>query len=435
MAGTTNVAERPLPLDPILGRPPSKDILPALEKGVEPIKCEGVVARWDDEGGFGFIKPTKPPGQPEAFVGRSGLGGGGIGGKRLVAGEVVFYDAVPSDRPGRMVAMNLTGPGVQQGEGNRAAQVGGPQEGIVSRWDEERGYGFITPAVGGQDAFVRRTCFGGKGQLIDGLAVFFEAEIGLSARGQQGLRASNVSGPAVLNRAEEYRVGDTVMYREGTDCILSDERGLVNVWKLPAGQAATVVKVVGDQLILDNGQRKSQEVHAALWWRRAFVRIAIGEEEVPRQDNLEATLGMTLGRTGRITKVDTDGPGYLCGLRERYLLRWVGQQEVTSDKEAEEAFKNITGDLYVVFLIGQHADRLDRSRPSTLTIRDRDGGRGDRRDRDRRDGDRDRREDRDRRDRDRRDDRDRDRDRRDEGSRRRRDDDGSRDRRRRRSRS
>ncbi len=64
------------------------------------------------------------------------------------------------------------------------------QEGTVKWFSEEKGYGFISPDDGGEDAFVHYTNIEGSGfrSLKEGERVSYEV-----VQGQRGLEAVNVS--------------------------------------------------------------------------------------------------------------------------------------------------------------------------------------------------------------------------------------------------
>lgn len=149
--------------------------------------ADGTVSWYDDTKGFGFIAPDG--GGDNVFVHASALGPGMTG---FVEGARVAYDVVegdrgPSARNLRLVRGSGSGRPAAGGRAGRPAGAGGAPvrggEGTVARYDEERGFGFITPDAGGEDLFVHVSVVRGDEVLEAGDRVRFKVR--QSDRGPQ----------------------------------------------------------------------------------------------------------------------------------------------------------------------------------------------------------------------------------------------------------
>lgn len=118
--------------------------------------ADGTVSWYDGTKGFGFIAPDS--GGDGVFVHVSALGPGLA---EIVEGDRVRYDVVVGDKgPNARHVELVRGPRsartvADRGGSTRPSVSGGsarPGEGTVARYDEERGFGFITPDAGA------RTC-------------------------------------------------------------------------------------------------------------------------------------------------------------------------------------------------------------------------------------------------------------------------------------
>eukprot|EP01062_Namystynia_karyoxenos_P002078 TRINITY_DN1071_c0_g1_i1.p1 TRINITY_DN1071_c0_g1~~TRINITY_DN1071_c0_g1_i1.p1 ORF type:complete len:315 (+),score=88.22 TRINITY_DN1071_c0_g1_i1:85-945(+) len=168
----------------------------------------GRVKKWDDERGFGFIGPDQ--GSEDLFVHRTGLPSVN---HSLAVGSAVMFDTEVRDNKPRCI--NVSGEGVVDRIGGAWGGKGGgwsapaapssqpttcppgKQQGIVRKWMDERGFGFIGPDGGGDDIFVLRSSFGNQGGLVEGGVVFFVTQDNPKNPGK--LQAAEVEGPAITD--------------------------------------------------------------------------------------------------------------------------------------------------------------------------------------------------------------------------------------------
>ncbi|GAA4843263.1 cold shock domain-containing protein [Luteimicrobium xylanilyticum] len=149
--------------------------------------ADGTVSWYDDVKGFGFVVPDSGGG--DVFVHVSELAGGLT---ELAEGQRVTFDVVDGDRgPNARHVQLVHGArgghaGRERGRPGRPASSGRPVrggEGTVARYDEERGFGFITPDAGGDDLFVHVSVVRDDEVLEEGDRVRFK--IRQSDRGPQ----------------------------------------------------------------------------------------------------------------------------------------------------------------------------------------------------------------------------------------------------------
>ena len=91
----------------------------------------------------------------------------------------------------RSAALNVRGAAfLLRWSPNRERWAPGMAQGTVKWFNDDKGYGFITPDEGGEDLFVHHTGIAGNGfkSLEEGAKVSYEA-----TQGRKGMQADNVS--------------------------------------------------------------------------------------------------------------------------------------------------------------------------------------------------------------------------------------------------
>ncbi|RXR25268.1 cold-shock protein [Oerskovia turbata] len=169
--------------------PQADHLLPLRAEAARPASdgADGTVTWYDEVKGFGFVAPDSGGG--DVFVHVSALGSGLT---ELSEGDRVTYDVVDGDKgPNARNVQLARGSGggrgaMDRGRPGRPAASGGPVrggEGTVARYDEERGFGFITPDDGGLDLFVHVSVVRGDEVLEEGDRVRYKVR--QSDRGPQ----------------------------------------------------------------------------------------------------------------------------------------------------------------------------------------------------------------------------------------------------------
>ena len=177
-------AEHVLPLRAGAGQPAAHD------------GADGTVSWYDEGKGFGFVTPDS--GGEDVFVHVRALAEGLTW---LTAGDRVAYDVVSGDRglQARKVHLVRGAAAEQVPPPSAPLRSGQPKtgdvparagEGVVARYDAERGFGFITPDTGGADLFVHVSVLGGAEPLQQGERVRYKVRS--SDRGPQADRVERI---------------------------------------------------------------------------------------------------------------------------------------------------------------------------------------------------------------------------------------------------
>jgi CspA family cold shock protein len=120
--------------------------------------ADGTVSWYDEDKGFGFITPDA--GGDDVFVHVRALAEGLTW---LTEGDRVTYEVVQGDKGPQArdlhlvhgaAAEDVPAPSARSAHSKAGGAPARAGEGVVARYDVERGFGFITPDAGGADLFV-----------------------------------------------------------------------------------------------------------------------------------------------------------------------------------------------------------------------------------------------------------------------------------------
>ncbi|MDQ0375545.1 cold-shock protein [Cellulomonas humilata] len=157
----------------------------AARRAVASDGADGTVSFYDVDKGFGFVTPDS--GGEDAFVHARALSGGLT---ELSEGDRVTYDVAEGERGLQARNVRLVGGSAPRrgapaasGRERSARPTASAGEGVVARYDAERGFGFITPDAGGADLFVHVSVVRGAEGLEEGDRVRYKVR--QSDRGPQ----------------------------------------------------------------------------------------------------------------------------------------------------------------------------------------------------------------------------------------------------------
>ena len=177
----------------------AEHLLPLGADGHQPVAADGAdgtVSWYDGDKGFGFATPES--GGEDVFVHVRALAGGLTS---LSEGDRVTYEVVHGDKGPQARNLHLVrGATARDVPASSAlARSGHPKavgvlaragEGVVARYDADRGFGFITPDAGGADLFVHVSVLDGAEALLEGERVRYKVR--QSDRGPQADRVERV---------------------------------------------------------------------------------------------------------------------------------------------------------------------------------------------------------------------------------------------------
>lgn len=168
--------------------------LPAADTADGVDGADGTVAWYSEDKGFGFISPDSGGG--DVFVHARALGEGLTW---LTEGDRVAYEVVSGDKGPQARDVHLVRGAEPPTPPQRPAPAAAPAsrdvparggEGVVARYDGDRGFGFITPDAGGDDLFAHVSVIMGSEPLEKGDRVRYAVR--QSDRGPQADRVERL---------------------------------------------------------------------------------------------------------------------------------------------------------------------------------------------------------------------------------------------------
>ena len=173
--------------------PQAEHLIPLGPDAAPPVVADGAdgtVAWFDEEKGFGFISPDA--GGEDVFAHVRAFAEGLTW---LVEGDRVAFSVVVSDKGPQARDVHLVhSAAVEDAAPTAPVAAAAPParggEGVVARYDAEKGFGFITPDAGGADLFVHVSVLVGDEPLVQGDRVRFAVR--QSDRGPQADRVEPV---------------------------------------------------------------------------------------------------------------------------------------------------------------------------------------------------------------------------------------------------
>jgi CspA family cold shock protein len=222
-----------------------------------PLGVLGTIAWYEPGKGYGFATPDG--GGPEVFVHSSAIVAGGV----VSAGQRVAFLVAQGEKGLQAEHVLPLGAGADRPDAADGA------DGTVSWYDEDKGFGFVTPDSGGDDVFVHvRALAQGLTWLTEGDRVTYEVVQG--DRGPQardlhlvhGAAAQDVPTPSAPARSAHPRSGDVpARAGEGVVARYDAERGFGFITPDAGGADLFVhLSVLGDPEPLRKGERVRYKV-------------------------------------------------------------------------------------------------------------------------------------------------------------------------------